>query len=301
MPKAQSKTSTPSPEDDPHGSINPLEARAHAESLDDIMATIEKQVKKKDTEDLLERTISDIKEALTNLTPSMQLADQSTVMRAVRDKCFNVLLPRSDELDQILEEIIPDEEIPNAPDVIQAAQQREDMSEADQKVVAEIFESLEIAHDQIATACGLLGRLSRTMRPDQLMTVIKASIRPLIQLNALAPIETAPKKPPELPDDQADRVKMMLAPDPMAPLLKKEKTNSATRLLAAMYSFKILNKFGGGTTQRQILEEYQVKPKQLALCLTGKKYMGGSDRKAIARNCRASDEPDEPEPSTSSK
>ena len=133
------------------------------------------------------------------------------------------------------------------------------------------------------------------------MTVIKASIRPLIQLNALVPIETAPKKPPELPDDQVDRVKMMLAPDPMAPLLKKEKTNSATCLLAATYSFKILNKFGGGTTQRQIQEEYQVKPKQLALCLTRKKYMGGSDRKAIARKRRASDEPDEPEPSTSSQ
>ena len=181
----------------------------------------------------------------------MQLADQSTVMRAVRDKCFNVLLPRSDELDQLLEEIIPNVDIPNAPDIIRAAQQGGDMLEADQKVVAEIFESLEIAHDQIVTACGLLGRLSRTMRLDQLMTVIRASIRPLIQLKALTPLdtETTPKRPPELPDDQSDRVKMMLVPDPMAPLLRKEKANSPTRLLAATYAFKILNKFGGGATQ----------------------------------------------------
>ena len=93
------------------------------------------------------------------------------------------------------------------------------MSEADQKIVAELFKSLEIAHDQIATACGLLGRLSRTMRPDQLMTIIRASIRPLIQLKALTTLdtETAPKKPPELPEDQSDRVKIMLVPDPMAP------------------------------------------------------------------------------------
>ena len=243
MPKAKSKTSTP-PEDEPHGSINPVEARTHVVALDRIMATIEKQVEKEDTADLLERAIGDVKETLSNLTPSMQLADQSTIMRAIRDKCFNVLLPRSDELDQLLEEIIPNVDIPNAPDVIQVAQQGGDMSEADQKVVAEIFESLEIAHDQIATACGLLGRLSRTMKPDQLMTIINASIRPLIQLNALTPMETTPKTHPELPDDQATRVKMMLTPDPMAPLLKKEKTNSSTRLLAATYSFKILNKFG---------------------------------------------------------
>ena len=278
-----------------------MEARAHTDALDKIMATIERQVKKKDTADLLERAISNVKETLSNLTPSMQLADQSTVMRAVRDKCFNVLLPRSDKLDQLLEEIIPNVDIPDAPDVIQAAQQGGDMSEADQKVVAEIFESLEIAHDQIATACGLLGRLSRTMRPDQLMTVINASIRPLIQLNALTPIETTPKTQPELPDDQATRVKMMLTPDPMAPLLRKEKTNSSTRLLAATYSFKILNKFGGGATQRQIQEEYQVKVKQLALCLMGKKYLGGLDRKAIARKRRASDERDKPEPSMSTQ
>ena len=66
----------------------------------------------------------------------------------------------------------------------------------------------------------------------------------------------------------------------------KEKINSKTRLLAATYTFKILNKFGHGTTQKQIQEDYQVKPKQLSVCLTGRKYLGGSDRKAITRNER---------------
>ena len=83
MPKAHSKTSTPSPEEDPHGSINPVKVRAHADSLDKIMTTIEEHVERKDTADLLERAINDVKEASTNLMPSMQLVDQSTVMRAV--------------------------------------------------------------------------------------------------------------------------------------------------------------------------------------------------------------------------
>ena len=90
----------------------------------------------------------------------------------------------------------------------------------------------------------------------------------------------------------------MLAPDPRASLLSKEKINSTTRLLAATYTFKILNRSGHGTMQRQIQEEYQVKPKQLSLCLTGRKYLGGSDRKAIARKHKASDEP---EPLTSTQ
>ena len=57
--------------------------------------------------DLLDTVLSNMKEILANLTPTMQLADTSTVLRAIRDKNFNVLLPRSGTLDQTLEEILP--------------------------------------------------------------------------------------------------------------------------------------------------------------------------------------------------
>ena len=53
-----------------------------------------------------------MKEILTTLTPTMQLADTSMVSRAICDKNFNILLPRSDILDQILEEILPSKDIP---------------------------------------------------------------------------------------------------------------------------------------------------------------------------------------------
>ena len=91
---------------------------------------IGERVEKKDMADLLEEALNDIKESLTNLTPMMQLADPSTVIRAMRDKCFNVLLPRLDELDQILEEIIPNDEIPGTPEVLRVAQKGAEMSES---------------------------------------------------------------------------------------------------------------------------------------------------------------------------
>ena len=91
---------------------------------------------------------------------------------------------------------------------------------------------------------------------------------------------------------------MLLTPDPQAPLLLKEKVNSETRLLAATYAFKILSRFGTGTTQKQMQETYLVKAKQLSLCLTGRKYLGGSDRQARAKKRKSSDEP---EPSTSTQ
>ena len=155
--------------------------------------------------------------------------------------------------------------------------------------MAELFSNLEVAHDHMATACGLLRRLSRTLKSDQLLTIIKANIRPLIQLKGLETLEreTAPEKPWELPDEQQERVRILLTPDPWAMLLQREKPNIATRLLAATYTYKILNKFGPGTTQRGLQESYQVKAKQLAACITGCKYLGGADRK---RKSSGSDE-----------
>ena len=67
----------------------------------------------------------------------------------------------------------------------------------------------------------------------------------------------------------------------------------------ATLAYKLLKKFGGGTTQREIQKKYGVRPKQLALCITGRKYLGGMDRKSLAKKRRAID--DEPEPSTSTK
>ena len=59
------------------------------------------------------------------------------------------------------------------------------------------------------------------------------------------------------------------------------------------YLYKLLKKFGGGTTQKEMQERYGVRPKQLALYITGRKYLGGTDRKALVKKQRATG--DEPE------
>ena len=56
----------------------------------------------------------------------------------------------------------------------------------------------------------------------------------------------------ELLEDQAECVKIMMTSDPEATLLKQEKINSPTRLLAVTFAFKVLNRFGGGTMQRKV-------------------------------------------------
>ena len=57
-----------------------------------------------------------------------------------------------------------------------------------------------------------------------------------------------------------------------------------TRLLATTITFKILKRFRDGVTQRELQQLYGVRPKQLALCITGRKYMGGSDKITLRGN-----------------
>ena len=113
------------------------------------------------------------------------------------------------------------------------------------------------------------------------MIVLRASTRPLIQVKVASALmePEAPGRKMELPEGQDERVELLMVPDPTAKSLKNERVNGPTRLLAVMWAFRILNVFGRGTTQRKMQESYSVQAKQLAACITGKKYLGGTDRK----------------------
>ena len=82
MPRDHLK-STGTDDEDPHRYINLVEAKSHVEALDKLMTTIKDEVKKSNTSGLLNTVLSDMKEILSTLTPTMQLADISTVSRAI--------------------------------------------------------------------------------------------------------------------------------------------------------------------------------------------------------------------------
>ena len=72
---------------------------------------------------------------------------------------------------------------------------------------------------------------------------------------------------------------MLITPDPKAPQFKKEKINSPTDYWQPPTASKLLTPSQMGKTQRGLQERYQVKAKQLAACITGRKYLGGTERK----------------------
>ena len=119
------------------------------------------------------------------------------------------------------------------------------------------------------------------MRTADLRTVLEASIRPVITIRTTTAwkLHESPVEKEELPNDQEEHIELLLLPTPTARTLRDEKVNSPTRLLAAAWAYRISNIFRKGSTQCKMQDTYSVRAKQLAACITGRKYLGGAERK----------------------
>ena len=199
---------------------------------------------------------------------------------------------REREREQLLEEVIPLEDIPNRSGMISSVEEIAPLTNSQWDILQELFEDLEITHKHTSRACSGLAHLLGTLGSAQLMTVLKASMWPLIQINTLKGFLDKPLTPRKtnLPEDKESRVRITMVPNPNIGELAKEKVNSPTCLLAATFAYKILRRFLDGAVQHDMQEKFYVKQKQLATCITGRCYLGSTDRR-VRKHKTSGDEP----------
>ena len=283
MPKAKQKSVTEDVEEETplHGVINEEEAKRYRDGLDTIFKNLAKNIND-NIGNAMELAVKDLTAHITNHIPSAAEVDPKGILSSIRDPSCLILRDQTEEVRQKLEEIIPESDIPRGKDIIQDIEGMGIINEQQKNDIGEIFENLEIAHEYLGRSCGLMAGLSRTLTSKQLLLLLKTTIRPLIQVNTIEgfldePGASTSKEGTTKTED--DKILYSITPSPSSELIKKEKSNSPFRLVAATLAFKTLAKFTTGTTQRKIQERYDVRPKQLALYLTGRKYLGGSKRK----------------------
>ena len=139
-------------------------------------------------------------------------------------------------------------------------------------IIGELFKDLEVTHDHMVQSCSMSTMLSCSLNSKQLIMLLKVNVRLMVQINVMPGFLKKPitsQREAELLDDRNTRIKLMMTLDPKSKHLTNEKPNSTTHLLAATFAFKILKKFANGTTQREMQEIYIIRPKQLAVCITG--------------------------------
>ena len=115
-------------------------------------------------------------------------------------------------------------ETPSAGEVLKKIEDPDDLTNEDRTLITEVFDSLELVHAELASTCSALSRLSRSLKPMQLMTVLKASTRPLIHIKPASVLlePDIPSTSHDLPDDPEERVEKLMVLDPESRLLRVE-------------------------------------------------------------------------------
>ena len=133
--------------------------------------------------------------------------------------------------------------------------------------------------------------LSWTCTHAQLMIIVKYAAWPRIQLEGTPGAEqgqSTSAKRRDLPEELASKVNLTLLPSLEAETLKREPVSSSTRLLGRIIYFQIKKHLGGGCTQIHVTTKFGLKPRTVALCLTGTKYLEGRDKKSTTK-CKSSE------------
>ena len=235
----------------PHGAINEDEACLHTQKLDEIMDVMANRVEEGDAS-AMRQAIMDCKEAIMVVMPGMEEADPAIILAAVRDPSCLAIHPRTEENQQKLEDLMPLAEIPKGEDVVADIDSMEPLTDDQRKQISKLFEDMEVAHEHLACSCSSLGILSRTLTSCQLLLLLKASLRPLVQLNIAPGLFKEPKlgqQRMELPEEKHRQVRLTMTPIATLGKLSQERPNSMTRLLATTMTFKVLKRFGDGMTQ----------------------------------------------------
>ena len=106
--------------------------------------------------------------------PTIYEANIIAILRAIPDCSCTALRDQSEECERYLEEIMPDEDIPEG-----------------EKVAADVSQIKPLTYNQKDLIVLLFGRaaanmssLCKAMVPDQLRLIMRCSVRPLVQLSA---------------------------------------------------------------------------------------------------------------------
>ena len=270
------------PEVDPIGVINKREATHHRQLISDAVHDFKWQIKEGEIQDVLKQLIEEVQVIIKWVFPTIAEANIITILRAIPDCTCTALRDQSEEHEKYLEEIMPEEDIPEGEKIVADVSQVKPLTYDQKDLIVSLFDNLSIAHEHLGRAAANMSSLCKVMNPDQLLLIMKCSMRPLVQLSASPGLFDTPthKQWKELPDDKVERVKDTITPRENAKELQQEPHYSPTRLLAATMAPIINKNFGRSVMMSELQWQFIVRPKQLSLCITGRKYMGGSDRKA---------------------
>ena len=235
-----------------------------------------------------------VKTCCEEIYTPLTVANAQKVLHSMGDPYGLALQQQTDEVENRLELCMPEEELPEAEKLAQMVSNIEPLSDEARATLTSLMEHMAEAHYQATQAAENFAQLSKICTSDQLMTIMKFAARPLLQMEGTSGPRrerSTPAKKRDLPEEIESRVNLTLLPNPDAESLKRESISSPTRLLAGIIFFQIKKHLGGGCTQTLVTTKLGLKPKTVALCLMGRKYRGGKDKRPATKHKAQDDNP----------
>ena len=269
------------------GPTNIMEAKIYENKLDDIFENFKKLLRDDDI-NALKSTISDAKQHMTKQFSSMAGSDINIVMACIKERTCSYL--RSVDHQEGATVIDPDDDIPSGPEILKQLPADKRYTKEIKDSITAIFNHIANAHSEASLAAANIAALAKMADAETLDTVLRTAARPLVQINwpekYLSP--TADPKPISPEEERKKKIIANLLPNNEAIQIRNEPKNNPTRLLAAVTYFKLKRLFLGEGTMRETEEKFQVHSKQLSKLLSGKRYLGGKDKKIAPKRRRKS-------------
>ena len=96
----------------PTGIVNPHQAAHHQQLIKDTLEDFQCRVDEGHIKDILKQLIEEMKSIISRVYEPINQVDVLVILRATPNPLYTALRPVSEELERYLEDIMPDEEIP---------------------------------------------------------------------------------------------------------------------------------------------------------------------------------------------
>ena len=238
----------------PHGTINEEEAERHRLRLEKVIDDLRRSAMEPSIREIMGNFMMSIKTCCEEIYPPLTGADAQKVLHSMGDPYGLAIREQTEEVENRLELCMPEEELPEADEMIWMVSSMEPLSDEARTTLTSLMEHTAEAHYQATRAAKNLAQLSKTCTTSQLMMIMKFTVRLLIQLEGMpGPIgeRSTPVRKRDLPEEIEARINLTF--------------------------YQIKKNLGAGCTQILVTSKFGLKPKVVTLCLTGRKYRGGKD------------------------
>ena len=254
------------------GPQNPEEAEAYTDKIVSIFDTFG---------DLIH---ADNKNALPKMKlmakhwASMEPADHEVVIRSIIDPgCLHLQQHLTREGPEAID---PVEDIPEPWTFICHLPKKQHRKE-EKELIVEIFDHTLEALAHLLTVAAHFSLLTKIIDRETYHTVMNAAIQPLVKLSLPEKFLNLVASPvPQTTEEQRmEKVENTIFPRHDAACMQHKPKNGPTHILAAVVWLKLKRKFFNQGTVKEASELFKVRAKQLSRVITGKKYLGGGQKK----------------------